>query len=133
MTHDELVRFAAGKVQVKVVPVFKEHYFPQIYDPDDTACSSDPYVKSRMIEGYVVEGTNERFDLTSPDLFLKGLEVCPYEVTINKDRVRNGVSNLPNTIELWSPGMGAEKSVRQIADIPPTFWQGWAELEGGQG
>lgn len=132
MTYDELVRFAAEKLNVEIEAVKERRYFEPTYPPDSTIASS-AFSYQEIMTHYVVKGTKDRFDLTSPELFLKGLEVCPYEVTINKDRVRNGMSSLPNTIELWSPGMGAEKSVRQIADIPLTFWQCWAELEGGQG
>ena len=120
MTHDERVRFAAGKLNVRVVPVFKEHYFPRIYASDDTACSSDPWVRNKMIEGYVVEGTDERFDLTSPELFLKGLDVY----------AKDGA---PFLLSWWGVKLGTQNmTFEKIEDIPLMFWQCWAELEGGQ-
>ena len=120
MTHDELVRFAAGKVDI-------------------TAIKNDGWGGGWLRkEGgqtdwsriFGTEGSALAYgiDLTSPELFLKGLEAFEKsggDWVINKNGMLLGLGN----DDRYIPVTGFYK----ISDIPPTFWQCWAELEGGQG
>ncbi|MDR4483876.1 MAG: hypothetical protein R3B95_11795 [Nitrospirales bacterium] len=101
MTHDELVRFAAGKVGTR-------HNF------DLVQLSLDKW---------------EWVPLSSPELLLKGMRTLgELELIISGVPEGNGW-----TVEIIGECVG--KEVRGVAteDIPLTFWQCWAELEGGQG
>lgn len=108
MTHDELIRFAAGKVRGRI----DEHGYIRF-----------------PIRGDETYLDFTRYDLTSPDLMLKGMGVCPHRVAIktSPDANERYVSIIPNE------GKFAMKWYDKAEEIPVEFWQCWAELEGGQG
>lgn len=110
MTHDELVRFAAEKVGITL-----KEWNGRLLKPNES--------KSWIV---VDGGQYEIFDLTSPDLFLKGLWVCPYEVNVFK---ASEVSKLPDSIEIWD-SMYDKQAIRDLDNLPLKFWQCWAEVEG---
>ena len=81
-----------------------------------------------LLDTYFVSG----FDLTSSELMLKGMEVCPYEVIVFKNRI---TADTPSHIQLLDDARDkmAIKRFKATHEIPLLFWQCWAELEGGQG
>lgn len=100
MTHDELVKFAAGKVGGKVEITYS---------------------------GLVVMVDYVMYAITSPDLMLKGMGVCGYDVAISIGQAdyEKAVCFMEGSRhEVW-------KFYRKPSDIPETFWTAWAELEGG--
>lgn len=119
MTHNELVKFAAGKVNVLVAQ-------KKIYER--TEGDEDVY-KEEWFEVDEHGEIEDYFDLTSPDLLIKGLEALQQE---------NGTWLIyPHAIEMWLNGFPTVRyfslPVRAVSDVPLLFWQCWAELEGGQG
>lgn len=109
MTHDELIRFAAEKVGIKL-----REWNGRLLKPSEG---------KSWIE--VAGGQYEICNLTSPDLFLKGLAVCPYEVNIFK--ARQGVT-YPDSIEIWDAETD-KTATRNIENLPLKFWECWAEVE----
>lgn len=94
MTIDQLVQFAAEKVGVQLS-----------FDPDD--------------EGWYFYGTSKLFDLSSPDLLLKGLAVYYKE-------------GAPFQISPWGVKLGFQNmTFDTIERIPEKFWECWYELEKG--
>lgn len=99
MTNDELVKFAVGKVGVELNgSCFLENEITGMYKP---------------------------FDLSSPDLMLKGMVVLLSEqdVCIKIDREEVDIYNY--VTEAY-----ALRKRNGIDDISTLFWQCWAELEG---
>ena len=112
MTHDELVRFAAGKVgnETKRLEDGRLMVFNvEISEMDDESVAVDTYE-----------------DLTSADLFIEGLGVCPHRVAIktSPDANERYVSIIPKK------GKFALKWYDRVEEIPLKFWEGWYELEG---
>ena len=81
-----------------------------------------------LLDTYFVSG----FDLTSPELFLKGLVECPFEVIVFKNRVTD---DTPSHIQILDDARDkmAIKRFNEAHEIALLFWQCWAELEGGKG
>ena len=127
MTHDELVRFAASKVGVEVEAVKTKRYFDPTY-PDGSTIATASFLFEEIISHYAIKGTRKRFDLTSPELFLKGMEVCQYYVVIIKDEPVHGYS-----VRIGNRERVVQRAYTNISEIPETFWVCYAELEGGQG
>lgn len=65
-------------------------------------------------------------DLTYPDLFFKGLAVCPHQVSIKID------PNIHGRYVFITPEKGAfsMKYYDKPNEIPQKFWECWAEVEG---
>lgn len=105
MTYEALVRFAVGKLGGVV----------------DNGYLHVPSCDSNCGRSYLLAEN----PLTSPDLFFRGLEVAQNEVTvvIYTDDIHIKKSE---SVEVFKP-------FDSVRDIPLTFWQCWAELEGGQG
>lgn len=97
MDHDALVQFAAEKVGVEIA-----------YADDGLGWQ---YMSAEH-DGWW------NFDLTSPDLFLKGLGVYYKE-------------GAPFQISPWGVKLGFQNmTFDAIERIPEMFWQCWAEVEG---
>lgn len=105
MTYDELVRFAAGKLAVEIA-----------------------YADDGMGWQYMSEDHEGWWDfyLTSPDLFLKGLAACPHykELVIYTPQIEGD-----DTMIKMYVGKSL-KMCKKPSEIPFTFWQCWAEVEG---
>lgn len=113
MTHDELVQFASEKVGVSIIirsvcaqtigdeDIFERRWF---YQEPDGFC-------------------DEPFDLTSPDLFFKGLAVCQDKVlvSVGHEAHEKYVSVLP------TEGRFSMKWYDKPNEIPQKFWESWAE------
>lgn len=136
MTHDELMRFVAEKLNVDIEAIKEKRYFEPTYPPDSTIASS-AFSYQEIVAHYVVKGTKDRFDLTSPELFLKGLEVFKDENLIKKAiTCEIDISGLLMMYQ-WFDDAEADdwiikRQFTEVKDIPLLFWECWAELEGEQ-
>lgn len=128
--YEALVKFAAEKMGVEAVAIKEKRYFEPTYPPDSTMASS-ALSYQEVVTGYVVKGTGQPFDLTSPDLFFKGLAVIPPHLLwyLNGDSYHRSIA-------ICNDGQGDMRGkVGKVwwdkpADIPLAFWQAWAEAEG---
>ena len=118
MTHDALVRFAAGKLKIPL----REWNGRQVY--------SNTIARE---SGWIVldDGNYTTFDITSPELFLKGLEVLPDYISWDIDGDKS--EQYVNLVDLRKGDTNAARFWKTPKEIPLLFWQCWAELEGGQG
>lgn len=112
MTTDKLVQFAASKVGGEVCDPTGDHKAVKIAYGDEYS-------------GWTT------YRLSSPDLMLKGMEVYPYRVGIQKFSKEDG-----GTIELAAMDLERKplpiaynEIVDKVADIPLTFWKCWYKLE----
>lgn len=118
MTHDELVQFAAEKMGVSA---FKNSGAAGGWvrkwdnETDWDRCFATELL---AIESLV--------DITSPDLFFKGLAVCPHHVSIKAgpDIHSRYVFVLKESGKHWM------KFYDKPSEIPQKFWECWAEVEG---
>lgn len=101
MTHDELARFAAGKLGITL----------------------------EWRDGITLVYHLGLFSLTSPELFLKGLGVCPHKVLISvgSDPHERYLAILP------PKGDFAMRWYDKPREIPELFWWSLAEIKGGKG
>ena len=130
MTHDELVRFAASKVGVEVEAVKTKRYFDPTY-PDGSTIATASFLFEEIISHYAIKGTRKRFDLTSPELMLKGMGVLPDYISWDIDGDKS--EQYVNLVDLRKGDTNAARFWKTPKEIPLLFWQCWAELEGGQG
>lgn len=122
MTHDELVQFAAEKVgeaiiirSVCVQTIGDEDIFESLwfYQEPDGFC-------------------DEPFDLTSPDLFFKGLAVFheqhreegKWHILVQRD------GSLEYNLYISETQFYTVCNIKDAAEIPMKFWESWAEVEG---
>ena len=115
MTHDDLVRFAAEKLVVEIRFWNGRWLMPL------------SFAKSWVeIEGNLYEN----FNLTSFELFGKGLAVCEHEVNIFKGQAHR-VSPVKNEVEIWRPKDDrlTKKAFNDVTELPLAFWTVWYELE----
>ena len=113
----ELIKFAAGKLNVEV-------HVGAAYDEKKIWYEAPTAICAINIHHH--NGTP--FDLTSPELFLKGLGVLgALELIISGAPISDGW-----VIEIVKESVGVEYRGIATQNIPLTFWQCWAELEGGK-
>lgn len=117
MTHDELVKFAAEKVGGEVCnPTGDELCVKTLFATlDPTMCS-----------GWHIH------DLTSPDLFFKGLGVFheqhkeegKWHILVQRD------GSLEYNLYVSETRFYTVRNIKDVSEIPQKFWECWAEAEG---
>ena len=107
MTHNALVRFVAGKVGGTVVG------------------------DAISLGGLDACGQLLLHDLTSPELFLKGLEVLPDYISWDIDGDKS--EQYVNLVDLRKGDTNVGRFWKTPEEIPLKFWEAYFELEEGAG
>ena len=116
----ELIKFAAGKLNVEV-------HVGAAYDEKKIWYEAPTAICAINIHHH--NGTP--FDLTSPELFLKGLEVLPDYISWDIDGDKS--EQYVNLVDLRKGDTNAARFWKTPKEIPLLFWQCYYELEGGKG
>ena len=111
MSNDELVKFAAEKVGGEAIEVI---------------VVNKPVTEWRVRLSAVVGFS--QFDLTSPDLFFKGLAAMPEHLSWDIDG--DGLEQYVLICDLAKCDPNYVKRWDKPSEIPQKFWECWAEAEG---